>query len=202
MASLFLDTSQKVTFGILDEDYQWLRFHISEDTKASKVLHLLIHEALEELGFELSALNEIFYLTGPGSYTGVRVAQGFVEILEWQGFEAYSCRHFDIPLILGRKRGAFVSKAFKQEAFLYEWDGESHKQKLMPEELARERISNLAGEGVACFSSEQDFYKECLSTYDLIENQPSTLFANMKKRKMKSDVFYYRNLEEEFTKGK
>lgn len=202
MASLFLDTSNKVTFGVLGDDLNWLKYYSSEDLKASKVLHSLVNEALEELGIELKNLNEIFYLTGPGSYTGVRVAQGFAEILQWQGHETYSCRHFDIPALLGKESGVFVSRAFKQETFFYEWENAQSRQGLMPEALAVEDLKSHAQKAIACYTSEPDFYKDCVSTYDLIQQNPQALFGALRERKMKSEVFYYRDLEEEFSRGK
>lgn len=202
MASLFLDTSNQVTFGLLDEDLEWLTFQILEDKKASKVLHSLIYEALTEYDLEIGELEQVFYLAGPGSYTGVRVAQGFAEVLRWQGMSTFSCRHFDVPKLLGHEKGVFVSKAFKEEAFLYKWEGENSEQKLIRESSALELIADLEADGNSCFTSEPENFSGSISTFELIEKSPSSLFGEMKKRGMLNDIFYYRSLEEEFSKGK
>ncbi|MEX1099125.1 MAG: hypothetical protein WEB87_01795 [Bacteriovoracaceae bacterium] len=202
MSSLFLDTSNKIVYGLLSDDFEWITLKSVQEKKASRALHALVFECLEENSSDIKDLNHVFTLSGPGSYTGVRLAQGFVEVLEWQGFDAFSCRHFDIPRLLGVSQGAFISRAFKQEAFIYQWEGSNQQQRLEPEINAARQIKELLKKGVPCFTSEPGLYNECVSTYDLLEKEPKNLFSLLKANKVKSEVFYYRNLEQEFQKEK
>ena len=97
MNSLFLDTSNQICIGLLSEVFEWIEFKIIKEKKASKALHGLIQDILTTHRLELDEIKNIFYISGPGSYTGVRVAHGLCEVLQWQSFDVYSCRHFDIP---------------------------------------------------------------------------------------------------------
>lgn len=198
MSSLFLDTSDQIVFGVLSETHEWLAYRAGEGKKASKVLHALILETLEELGLETRDLKDMFFIAGPGSYTGVRVAKGLAEILEWQGVGVYSCRHFDVPVLLGENKGVFVSRAFKKEVFWRQWEGKTFEQKLLPENDLKAALSET---DLPCFSSETGLFERCSSTHSLIKRNPKELFGQLSRKNMKSEVFYYRKLEEEFTKG-
>lgn len=202
MASLFLDTSSNICFGLLNEELEWSSFHVHKEVKASKALHQMIYDLLKERGTSMKDIRELFYLSGPGSYTGVRVAQGLNETLELQGVKTLSCRHFDLPKLTGEKSGLFVSRAFKGETFVHEWDENSEGQKLIEEKKAQELLSSSRKRGIKSYTSEPDFYKECLSTYDCLRNDSKKIFGLMRERNLKSDVFYYRNLQDEFSKGK
>ncbi len=202
MASLFLDTSSNICFGVLDEELSWSSFHFHKEIKASKALHQMVYDLLGELGLDIKNIKKLFYLSGPGSYTGVRVAQGFAEVLELQGVSTLSCRHFELPGLLGVNAGAFISRAFKGEAFIYEWGALGQKQKLVKEPETPTILSIYKEQGLKLYTSEPDFYKEALSTYDLLQNNSQTIFSEMEKRNLKTSVFYYRDLQDEFRKGK
>lgn len=199
MSSLFLDTSDKVVFGALDEELNWLFFRSAQDRKASKSLHALIYQSLQEIGLELADIKDVFYISGPGSYTGVRVARGFAELVEWQGAKSYACRHFDVPALLGHDEGLFVAQAYKQEVFTRRWSGESFEQELVAQLRIEELLSSTS---LPVYTSEPEIFGDALSTHSMIEQRPAKLFGAMRSRRLKTDVFYYRELDEEFSKGK
>lgn len=201
MSSLFLDTSNKITYGLLDDSLNWVRYESNEDAKASKVLHSLVYDLLSENNLDIKKLDEIFYLSGPGSYTGVRVAQGFSEIIDWQNVDVYSCRHFDLPRILGKSEFYFISKAFKQEYFLYHFKEGGEIEKLVKEDEGNLIIKEITEKSIPLYSSEESFYNIAQSTYDLIKENSNKIFETMKSQKMKSEVYYYRSLDQEFKRG-
>ncbi|MBC75322.1 MAG: hypothetical protein CME64_04835 [Halobacteriovoraceae bacterium] len=194
MSSLFLDTSNQICIGLLNKDLEWVEFKIIKEAKASKALHGLIQEILNAHNLDLKSIENVFYMSGPGSYTGVRVAHGLCEVLKWQSMKVFSCRHFDIPTILNIPRGLFVSKAFKKEIFIYEWENDTTEQRLIPED-----------ELVECgnaFTCDPESFPGLQSTYDLIKERPKEIFSRMLGRSMNSEVFYYRTLDQEFKKSK
>lgn len=195
MNSLFLDTSNHICIGLLSEDFEWIEFKIIKEKKASKALHGLIQDLLTTHRLELDEIKNIFYISGPGSYTGVRVAHGLCEVLQWQSFDVYSCRHFDIPKLLGVSKGSFASKAFKREIFLYNWNEGQADQSLIPED----KLDTSSKEFYTC---DVDSFPNFHSTYKLIEHHSQKLFSLMLENSLKSEVFYYRSLDEEFTKSK
>ena len=81
---LFVDTTDKITFGLLDDQFQWKEYFYDPKMVISTKIHLLIHEVLKKYELTFSDLNSIIYCAGPGSYTGMRVSEGISQILQWQ----------------------------------------------------------------------------------------------------------------------
>ena len=74
---LYLDTSSSVTTLKLDDhEYQW----DSGRTLARDLLKY-IHEKLEENGKDWQDLTEIQFMSGPGSFTGLRIGAVVVNTL-------------------------------------------------------------------------------------------------------------------------
>ncbi len=194
---LFLDTTTNITVGILDEKFRWLSYDYVLSNKSSSLVHAIINEQIKKCGADLSRLEGVFYCSGPGSYTGMRISQGIVDILGWHQLPIKSFYHFDIPQLLGISRGAWISKAFKREAFLYRWSGESsesglYQMKELPLEL--DGIDNIF------------FGHDKLDSYDgeltsnLIRNNSEEIFKNVVRLNENKPLFYYRSLEEEYSK--
>ena len=96
---LFIDTTQFITLGLLDSELNWVSFKLIEDKKSSATLHFLVDDLLSTKKIEFSELAGIIYMAGPGSYTGMRVSQGFVDICRLEGMPIYSLYHYQVPAL-------------------------------------------------------------------------------------------------------
>ena len=195
MSYLYIDTSKHLVLGLLDQKFKWSDFLEVKDVKTSAHIHKDIFSMLSENKLKLNDLDAIFVVSGPGSYTGVRVAEGLAQVLEWAKIPVYSFNHFQIPEFLADESWVFVSKAFKGEFFIYEKDGKEYLNKLedftdfINISKAEKIYSHFAEdlpEGITHFTSEV-----------LKENAPD-IFSKVLQEKLRSRPFYYRPLEKEF----
>lgn len=199
MAYLFIDTSDHLVLGLLDEDYNWLELLETEDKKSSASIHSHIYNLLEPRGLKVKDIKGLFQVAGPGSYTGMRISEGISQVLEWQNIPIYSFYHFSVPYILGMEKGAWVSKAFKNEIFLYEWRGSEVKKSLHAQdqlETLQESLRDELGEFWTHFEGIFDNINNFSS--HLIKGEQGKLFAHAAESCLREKPFYYRSLENEF----
>jgi len=200
MAYLFVDTSELLTVGLLDEQFQWLEYHELEDKKSSALIHSFIYELLSKHGLKLENIAAYFQVAGPGSYTGMRVSEGISQVLNWQGMKVYSFYHFEVPKLLGEKSGAWISKAFKGEAFIYSWNNEDVDKELVSLEALDENLDAKTSTLFTHFSG--NFERELAYTSKMIKASSSELFPIVVEKNLKREPFYYRALEKEFKTSK
>lgn len=199
MAYLFVDTSDHLVLGLLDEDFNWLEFIETEDKKSSASIHSHIYKLLEVRDLKIKQIKGLFQVAGPGSYTGMRISEGISQVLEWQNIPIYSFYHFSVPFFLGVAKGAWVSKAFKSEIFLYEWrEGEVKKSLHAQDELPN--LQNGLRSELGEFWTHFDgvFEEISNSSAALIKENPGELFSHVVNSKLREKPFYYRSLENEF----
>lgn len=206
MLNLFLDTTNGISVGLLDDNFQWLHYNFVESNKSSSIVHKLIKDALDSIGKEQSDIKKSIQVSGPGSYTGMRVSDGISQILDWQGIETYGLYHFQVPRILGYVSGAWLAKAFKGEIFVYEWGDEKFEQYMIKESELSEFLSKLYTKKKKIFSSlnfnliPQE--AALIETKALIKASPQEVFHHVISKKMKEPLYYFRALEDEFSKAK
>src|SRR5690606_16531480 len=111
MSSLYFDTTNQIQLGLLNEEMNWVAFEVHPERKASQAIHGLIDELLKKNHKKFNDLKNIFKLSGPGSYTGMRVGEGIAQVLEWQGHEVLGFYHYDIARTL-YSQGLWFAKAF------------------------------------------------------------------------------------------
>jgi tRNA threonylcarbamoyladenosine biosynthesis protein TsaB len=194
--SLFVDSSEFLTIGLLDKDLNWAHFETYKNKKSSGVFHGLLEEVLTNHDTDLFKLERVFYCAGPGSYTGVRLVEGFAQILRWKNIKTNSFYFFDVPKILNHKKGSWVSEAHKGEFFVYSWDEETSQTALVPKKeyiLESERDTYT-------ISSSIEIIPNSLSTLRLIEESPRELFSKIIEENSSVSPYYYREIDKEFTK--
>jgi tRNA threonylcarbamoyladenosine biosynthesis protein TsaB len=196
MTYLYVDSSNYLTIGTLKKDLSWNKYIQTENLKSSSKLHSMIYEMLKEEGKTLKDIVGIFLAAGPGSYTGIRLAEGLAQILEWQDYPIYSFYHFEVPSFLGHETGAWFSQAFKKEFFFYQWDGKEVQHRLLNKEQFELELKSSS----TTFSHYPGLLDgEFTYTSELIHNNSEVFFSKVKERAIHLEPFYFRTLEQEFT---
>ncbi len=203
MTSLFIDTSHHLNLGLLDDRYEWIEYFEKQETKNSSLLHGKIFEICSNAKVSVKDIKNIFLNLGPGSYTGIRIAEGIGQIFNIAAINSFSFYHFDIPLALHVEKGIWLSKAFKGEYFVFQWD-EKKKESCLKSE---NEIRNLLKDAV---KTEFQIFTNCVESIDvldcpIVETSRLTkdfsykIFSSFEKGRILRSPYYYRSLEEEFT---
>ena len=87
---LYVDTTDQLTLGLVDQDFLFLNYTEIKTNKSSELIHSSILNSLNNANVDISLITKMFLLSGPGSYTGMRVGEGIAKIFEWQNLEVFS----------------------------------------------------------------------------------------------------------------
>lgn len=190
MHFLYIDSTNGLTIGLLDKDYNWLHLENLEEKKPSEVVHKKIHNLCEKFQVDIKQ-SSLIIAAGPGSYTGMRLGEGIAHILKIAGIKIYSFYHFEVPKLIGIESGRFVTNAFKGQYFIYDWSKDSQSNFLMNAEDL-----NLSQE---VFIILEDLnFKNGKSTKKLIAENSKVLFESVVKRDLYLNSYYFRAIDEEF----
>ena len=132
MISLFLDTSIKnITIALFRDEEQIYFFHekVFEDLSA-RILPL-IDEAVKKCSIEVKDIDRIYVVTGPGSFTGIRIGLTIIKVLAWSlnkeivpisSLELMATTDFDtdyiVPYIDARRGNCFIGIYDKELNFI------------------------------------------------------------------------------------
>lgn len=192
--SLFLDTSAFIQVGLLDQSNNWLSYELIKNKKGSQILHGLIFELLKSKSLSIKDIKRLVVANGPGSYTGIRLAEGLAQVLEIEGIEVINFYHFEVPSFLDSQDYRFVASAFKNEFFCYQRRNEEVEQFLISKEDFLELKDNSRTFHIGDDVAGRTFN----STYDLFSNQSVAIFSKVIERSTRNKPFYFRPLEKEF----
>jgi tRNA threonylcarbamoyladenosine biosynthesis protein TsaB len=190
---LFVDSTLGLNIGLLDSHFNWVEFLTFESKKPSEIIHPEIHQLLNKYQLNLKSL-ECFTTSGPGSYTGMRLSEGLVQVLGLSGIKIYSFYHFEVPKLSGVKEGFWATNAFKGQVFVYTWNQLSEEKILINKDQFEIQNSKL---GFTLDNSETDF-SALSSSKDIIKNNPIQIFSHVHSLKMRVPPYYFRTLDEEF----
>lgn len=186
--TLFLDTTSNAHIGLL-KDGEFIGFEKGSEQKASQKFHYRVYELLEKNKLKLAEIKHIFQMAGPGSYTGMRLSEGFANILEINDTRVNSLYHFEIPSLLGEMDYTFISNAFKKEYFIADYtDGQLTKSLVAHKEFQSHK---------KLYSHEAFEDIEASSTLELIIQNPQ-LIETAIQNDTKRELYYYRALDDEF----
>ncbi len=198
MAHLFVDTSHLLHFGILDDNYKWIDNKVLETKKTSEVLHEEILNMLTHNNLEIDSVKSLITIAGPGSYTGMRVGEGFAQIFELNQIEVYSFYSSDIPGILGEETYYWMFPAFKKEYYIRTSDGE----KLLNESDFQAFCSDIVDKSQLYTHGINELSEKCdRNTRDLLISSPESIFKAVVTKKLRQKPYYFRPLDVEFKKS-
>lgn len=201
MNYLYLDTTDHLIVGLLDSNLSWIEYLELDDRKSSGKIHGVIFELLEKYELSVESLSGVFQVSGPGSYTGMRVSEGIVRVFDWESIPTYSFYHFDVPKITGITEGKWLSSAFKGEVFVYSWSEEDSNKFLFKDSDLASFIHSSNPIYTHFDLDNIDLHNDKVIKYssELIKNKSKEVFRHVLDRKMRVEPFYYRSLEIEFS---
>jgi len=194
MHFLYIDTTDKLILGLLDETFQWVSYQKFNDVKPSEALHLEVKNLMEKYKLNLMLDIHIINAAGPGSYTGMRLTEGFVQVLSLEKIPMSSFYHFEVPMLYSVNSGIFISNAFKNQFFQYTWDL-SHKDPGTGILIDKNNMN--FSKSVYTLGEDQNF-SQTTSTIDLLKNFPDIILKKIVQRNIELPSYYYRALEDEF----
>lgn len=84
MISLFIDTSILFpTVSIIRDNKVLYEFHEQIKSDMSSKILPIIDEGLKKINLSLNSIDKIFVVTGPGSFTGVRIGVTIAKTIAW-----------------------------------------------------------------------------------------------------------------------
>ncbi len=196
LALLYIDSTYDISLGLLDENYKWISFKSFPGQKASQVLQAETWKLLEVAKIHPQKLTGIVTTSGPGFYTGLRLSEGFADVLKFFGVPHYSFYSYEVPAWCGVDDGEWFTKAYRGEYFIYTWDKNKNSSKLIT-------VKELLPMGKVYIHSQSSLDEKAqigssISTLELIKEFPEKVFARVINEKLSREAFYFRAPEDEY----
>ncbi len=195
MHFLYVDVTSGLILGLLDSNFNWIEYRDIEEKKPSEIIHLAIYELLKKNNVDSKKL-EYFFCSGPGSYTGMRLGEGMAQMFEWVDEKVYSFYQFEVPQIMGIEKGRWMTNAFKGQVFIYNWSKDHNQIELVNN--ADLIISNPKSSFT--LSAGNPLFSELKTSKEMIKKSPQSFFKIIHDIKMRKAPYYFRTLDEEFSK--
>lgn len=194
MKYLFLDTTNNLSLGLLDEKFEWIELVQIETKKTSEIIHQKIYELLGKHNLTANSEFEIISIAGPGSYTGMRITEGVCQIFELEGKKIYSVHSFMLPEYMGIDWDYCCYPAFKNEIYIHSKDSQSKLVSLG--EFENDYIN-----GLSRLLTYGDNFNEKPSIINIKESflkNPSVALLKIVQLGLRQEPFYFRPVEVEF----
>lgn len=197
MAHLFVDSTYDLTLGLLKDDFSWAKFVTFPNQKASEILQLETLNLCTQEGIDVSELKSVISVSGPGFYTGLRLSEGFVDVLKLSGIQGYSFYSYEALALLGIVNANWVTKAYRGEYFIHS-GGENI---LIPSKELKDFVVDKSHFYIHSDKAIDDLGRECMpdaiSTIELIGKHPEILRL-MVENNFQRESYYFRAPEDEF----
>lgn len=202
MSYLFIDSTYDLVIGVLDERLNWLSFERQTGQKASAIIQTMTYDLLSKHQIKPNELKGIFTVNGPGFYTGLRLAEGFADVLKFFGIPQYSFYSYEIPKWCGYSKGTWFTKAYRGEYYFYHWDESGEEQVLLPAKEIEQGFKAdrqlFIHSPVSLDQTSSQFIQHPLETVQLLREQPQSIFQTVLSSELKREAFYFRAPEDEF----
>jgi|GEM_PF-5234675 len=210
--SLFLDTtSSNCLIGLLNNEYRWQSL-VRSSGHISKQFHFLLQSLLSKFSLEIKDFSEIYAIVGPGSYTGIRLTETFLNVASLEHKNIFTFHSYRLPFLapaIVKKNPFYFCYAFKSQYFVC-WQKSPNlleQEFLSLEELKARFLSQSQNEERQFFyeklpenqilNSLKNFQVFSVEKF-LLENS-SLLFPLIKHHQLKDESFYFRPAEQEFS---
>ena len=114
--SLVVDASTSPVQVGIPSASDWQVLHRVE-AQALEGLFSATEKVLQDSGYEISKIKQVYFCEGPGSTLGLRLAAAFVRTLRWShnssDFEVYAYNALDLASILAPQKNAVVQAPFR-----------------------------------------------------------------------------------------
>jgi tRNA threonylcarbamoyladenosine biosynthesis protein TsaB len=191
---LFIDSTYELTLGLLDEGHRWQSFAQFPNQKASQLLQREVFNMCEAKGFKVKDLRSVVWLAGPGFYTGLRLSEGFVDVLKYFSIPSFSFYSHEIPAFCGVNNATWITRAYRGEYFVHRDEATTlYATKDLPDfEEVYIHTESAIDDVIRAHS------KRRISTLDLLKGDPRPIFSNVISRKLNRESYYFRAPEDEF----
>ncbi|HAZ11591.1 MAG: hypothetical protein A2X86_17865 [Bdellovibrionales bacterium GWA2_49_15] len=198
MPSLYLDTSQVISLGLLNEQHEFIDFQTIQDKKSGTRIHVILHDFLNKHKLEIKSIESLFILAGPGSYTGMRVSEGIAQILELEKILIYSFYTYQISEFSGATSGQWLTTAFKGQVFVYSWGPTDKTSELCDlQSFTPRNVSEVYYHGDLPKELQQ-LKSDHHNTNSLIQQHSKAIFRTVKELGLRHRPQYFRLPEQEF----
>jgi tRNA threonylcarbamoyladenosine biosynthesis protein TsaB len=195
---LFIDTSTNLKIALISDQLKFINLE-SYNTTLTSIFHSTVYSFLKKHNLELEKLSGIISISGPGSYTGMRLSEGFTQILKLKNMKIFNFYYYEIPKYLNVKNGLYITDAFKGEFFIHAW-GDHNFEKVIPYDQIE---YYLKGYSEVWYSSIQklDLIKDkvnLLNVFDEFYKNPEGILLPIIKNNVERTINYFRLAEVEF----
>ena len=154
---------------------------------------------LKESRVSIQQVKQVFYVAGPGFYTGLRISHGMADMLCLLGSKLVNIYNFEIPAVLGEESYTWVTKAYRGEVFVY--SSVDKMVKLVPEKEFLQQ--NWSGKIFIHHQSALDQnmlakLSNTQQTEELLLNNVAKALQWSKASNSLRELYYFRPPEEEF----
>jgi tRNA threonylcarbamoyladenosine biosynthesis protein TsaB len=204
LASLFIDTTYDITLGILDDELSWVALKKFSGQKASVIIQSETLNLAKSAGLGVKDFSHVVTIAGPGFYTGLRLSEGFADVVTFLGGKHLSLLSYDIPFLTGHYSGTWMTKAYRGEYFFHHWNGLSSENLLVSSKDLKTHLDSVDKSRFYIHSDTaiDDFSRDFIHSYQtsssLLETRPQEIFKLIFSENRKSDSFYFRAPEDEF----
>lgn len=192
---IFLDTTTDFTLGLLDKEFNWLSFEKVTTKRTSEILHEKIFTLLNDFSLKIDQIEAYFSVSGPGSYTGMRVSEGLNQILELEGKKIISFPSYFLAEFVTSSWDLWVYPAFKNEVYTRDSNGSVALVNLdiFKSEIGQKNLLTFGGH----FSELENI----TNTEFVLKNSSREVFSRLLTDAPRSAPFYFRPQEVEFQKS-
>lgn len=199
MAYLFVDSTYDLTLGLLKDDFSWAKYSHFPNQKASEILQLKTLELCSKFDVEVKDLKGVIHVSGPGFYTGIRLSEGFVDVLKFSAIPSYAYYSYEILPLLGIESGYWITKAYRGEYFIHQVGNKENI--LIPSKELKNFIVDKSPIYIHSDKAIDELGRETLhhpiSTSSLLEENPKVLKEIVTKNSQR-ESYYFRAPEDEF----